>query len=83
MSATQFVYNLLFMVAGLVLAVALAVIINELTNQYLAKLYHSILFLPYFISWIVVAYVVYALGSSGGDDQLLGLLCWACADRGL
>ncbi|MEZ4619175.1 MAG: hypothetical protein R2867_27195 [Caldilineaceae bacterium] len=32
----------------------------------MAKFYHSILFLPYFISWIVVAYVVYALGSSGG-----------------
>jgi putative aldouronate transport system permease protein len=60
------VYNLLFMVVGLVLSVALAVIINELTNQFLAKLYHSILFLPFFISWIVVAYVVYALGSSNG-----------------
>jgi len=59
-------YNLLFMVVGLVLSVALAVIIYELTNQFFAKLYHSILFLPYFISWIVVAYVVYALGSSGG-----------------
>ena len=59
-------YNLLFMVAGLVLSVALAVIIFELTNRFFAKLYHSILFLPYFISWIVVAYVVYALGSSGG-----------------
>lgn len=59
-------YNLLFMIAGLVLAVALAVIIFELTNRFAAKLYHSILFLPYFISWIVVAYVVYALGSSGG-----------------
>ncbi len=59
-------YNLLFIVVGLVLSVALAVIINELTNQFLSKLYHSILFLPYFISWIVVAYVVYALGSSGG-----------------
>jgi putative aldouronate transport system permease protein len=60
------VYNLIFMVVGLVLSVALAVIINELTNQFLAKLYHSILFLPFFISWIVVAYVVYALGSSNG-----------------
>ncbi|MBE0698967.1 MAG: sugar ABC transporter permease [Anaerolineaceae bacterium] len=59
-------YNLLFMVVGLVLSVALAVIIYELTNQFWAKLYHSILFLPYFISWIVVAYVVYALGSSNG-----------------
>jgi putative aldouronate transport system permease protein len=54
------------MVVGLVLAVALAVIIFELTNRFLAKLYHSIFFLPFFISWIVVAYVVYAMGSSSG-----------------
>ena len=59
-------YNLVFMVVGLVLAVALAVMIYELTNGFMAKLYHSIFFLPFFISWIVVAYVVYALGSSGG-----------------
>ncbi len=59
-------YNLLFMVVGLVLSVLLAVIIYELANRWLAKLYHSILFLPFFISWIVVAYVVYALGSSNG-----------------
>lgn len=59
-------YNLLFMVVGLVLSVALAVFIYELTNRFLAKLYHSIFFLPFFISWIVVAYVVYALGSSNG-----------------
>lgn len=59
-------YNLLFMVVGLVLSVALAVIIFELTNKFWAKLYHSILFLPFFISWIVVAYVVYALGNYNG-----------------
>ncbi len=59
-------YNLLFMVVGLVLSVALAVMIFELTNRFLAKVYHSIFFLPFFISWIVVAYVVYALGSSQG-----------------
>ncbi|MFZ6027902.1 MAG: ABC transporter permease subunit [Chloroflexota bacterium] len=59
-------YNLLFMIVGLVLSVALAVIIFELTNRFMAKLYHSIFFLPFFISWIVVAYVVYALGSSEG-----------------
>jgi putative aldouronate transport system permease protein len=59
-------YNLLFMVVGLVLSVGLAVVIFELTNRYLAKLYHSIYFLPFFISWIVVAYVVYALANSLG-----------------
>lgn len=59
-------YNLLFMAVGLVLSVALAVMIFELTNRFWAKVYHSVLFLPYFISWIVVAYVVYAMGSSNG-----------------
>ncbi len=59
-------YNLVFMVVGLVLAVALAVLIHELTNGFMAKFYHSVFFLPFFISWIVVAYVVYAMGSSSG-----------------
>ncbi|MBI4927681.1 MAG: sugar ABC transporter permease [Anaerolineae bacterium] len=59
-------YNLLFMVAGLVCAIALAVIIYELTNRFWAKLYHSIFFLPFFISWVVVAYVVYALANQSG-----------------
>jgi putative aldouronate transport system permease protein len=59
-------YNLLFMVVGLVLSVTLAVIIFELTNRFWAKVYHSILFLPFFISWIVVAYTVYGLASSNG-----------------
>lgn len=69
------VYNLIFMVVGLVLGVALAVVIYELTNGFLSKLYHSIFFLPFFISWIVVAYVVYALGSSAGiiNNILIGL----------
>ena len=59
-------YNLVFMVVGLVLSVALAVIIFELTNRFWAKVYHSIFFLPFFISWIVVAYVIFALASSEG-----------------
>ena len=59
-------YNLLFMIAGLVLSVALAVIIYELNNKFWAKLYHSVLFLPFFISWIVVAYVVFAFGNYNG-----------------
>jgi putative aldouronate transport system permease protein len=54
------------MVVGLVLAVALAVVIFELNNKFWAKLYHSVLFLPFFVSWTVVAYVVFALGNYNG-----------------
>jgi putative aldouronate transport system permease protein len=59
-------YNLLFMVVGLFFAVAIAVGINELRQRKLAKVYHTILFLPYFLSWIIVTYVVYALISPNG-----------------
>lgn len=40
--------------------------VNELRNRILAKVYHTILFMPYFISWIIVAYVVYAFVSANG-----------------
>ena len=59
-------YNLLFMAVGLVLQVTLAVIINEMRNRRTAKVYHTIMFMPYFISWIVVMYALYALISADG-----------------
>mgnify|MGYP002623967350 CR=1 FL=1 len=59
-------YNLAFMAIGLVLQVGLAVIINEMRNRKTAKVYHTILFMPYFISWIVVMYALYAMISSNG-----------------
>ena len=54
-------YNLLFMVVGVFLQVGLAVIINEMRNRKTAKVYHTIAFMPYFVSWIVVMYALYAL----------------------
>lgn len=59
-------YNLLFMAVGLVLQVGLAVIINEMRNRRTAKVYHTIMFMPYFVSWIVVMYALYAMISTSG-----------------
>ena len=66
-------YNLLFIVLGLVTAVSLAIILNELRNRIGAKLYQSFLFLPHFISWVVVSYYVVALldTKSGVANQML------------
>lgn len=65
-------YNILFMVVGLIFAIGIAAGINELHQRFLAKAYHTILFMPYFLSWIVVTYILYALISSGGViNQLL------------
>ena len=67
-------YNVLFAVVGVVLQVALAVTINEMRNRRGAKLYQSVLFLPYFISWIIVMYVLYALINARGIFNQLNVL---------
>ena len=54
-------YNLLFIFLGLVLSVSVALLLNELRNRRAAKVYQSVIFLPYFMSWVVVAYLVYAI----------------------
>ncbi len=59
-------YNLVFMAVGLVVAIALAVGVNELRQRKAAKVYHTIIFLPYFLSWIIVTYILYAFISPSG-----------------
>ncbi len=54
-------YNLFFIIVGLICSVALAIAISELLNRKLAKLYQTIFFFPYFLSWIVVSYLTYAM----------------------
>lgn len=55
------VYNLVFLFLGLFLSVAFAIMLSELKNQLAARFYQATMFLPYFLSWVVVAYFVYAL----------------------
>jgi len=59
-------YNLLFICLHIVFGVSIAVCVNELRQRFAAKLYHTILFLPYFLSWIVITYVLYAIISTNG-----------------
>lgn len=51
-------YSLAFMVFNTVVSVAIAVAINELRGR-LAKTYQTFLIMPYFLSMIVVGYLVY------------------------
>ena len=54
-------YNLLFIFLDLVIPVALAIALSEMINQRRSKLYQSAAFLPYFMSWMIVAYLAYAM----------------------
>lgn len=62
MSATvnTIVYNLLFIFIGTVIGLVLALMLYELTARQV-KVYQTVLYLPYFISWVVAAYILNAL----------------------
>lgn len=53
-------YNLVFIIINLVIPVTLAIIINQLYSKFASKCYQTMMFLPYFMSWVVVSYFVYA-----------------------
>jgi len=57
-------YNLIFIALGLIVPVMLAIALNEVKKKFLGKLYQSLIFLPYFLSWIVVSYLAYSFFSS-------------------
>ncbi|HHE71270.1 MAG TPA: sugar ABC transporter permease, partial [Chloroflexi bacterium] len=49
-------YNIVFIVVGIVVPVTLAIMMSELYSQKLAKVCQTAIFLPYFLSWVVVSY---------------------------
>ena len=53
-------YNIVFIVLGIVIPVTLAVLISHLYSKRLAKVCQTAIFLPHFLSWVVVGYFVYA-----------------------
>ncbi|CAI6083120.1 ABC transporter permease [Cohnella sp. JJ-181] len=61
-------YNGVFIVLGTVIAVGLAILMNEIGRHWL-KAYQTVLFLPYFLSWVVISYV-----TLGFLDQKSGFL---------
>lgn len=53
-------YNVIFIISGLVIAVIFAIMLNEITNKFVAKTYQTLMFFPYFLSWVVVSYFLNA-----------------------
>ena len=51
-------YNLAFIVVGMVMEVGFAIIINEMRCRWFKKVFQSFIFLPYFISWVIASAVV-------------------------
>ncbi|MDD6215120.1 MAG: ABC transporter permease subunit [Firmicutes bacterium] len=70
-------YNLVFIFLGLIISVGLAILLNEIKNKILSKTYQTILIMPYFLSFVVVSYLVYAfLNTENGfiNKQIISAL---------
>lgn len=53
-------YNLVFIVLDIVLPVGAAIMISNIYSKRKSKIYQTLMFMPHFMSWVVVAYFVYA-----------------------
>ena len=52
-------YNLAFIFLGVILEMGFAIILNELLGKKLKKGMQTVMFLPYFISWVVVSAILF------------------------
>lgn len=68
-------YNLMFMLVGTVCAIAVALMLETVVNRRCIKLYQTFIFLPYFVSWVVVSYMTSGLFSFDGGvlNRILGI----------
>ncbi|MDO4662081.1 MAG: ABC transporter permease subunit [Tissierellia bacterium] len=53
-------YNAVFIVLNIVVGMFVAIALNELINRKSAKAYQTSMFLPYFLSWVVISYAIFA-----------------------
>lgn len=53
-------YNIVWIILVLLISVAFAVMMSELKNRFAAKAYQTMMFFPYFLSWVVASYFVMA-----------------------
>ena len=63
--------NLLFISTTTVCALTVAILMNEAYRSRMSKYYQTMLFFPYFISWVIVSYFVFAFlnGQTGLINQ--------------
>ena len=67
MTRNTLLYNLVFIVLGTVLAIAVAIILNEVRSKSAKQVYQTVILIPYLISMVIVSYLAFAfLSSSNG-----------------
>lgn len=53
-------YNFVFIILGIILGVAVAILLNEVRSKLAQRFYQTVILLPYLMSMVIVAYLAYA-----------------------
>ena len=69
-------YNVVFIILDIVIPVSLAIMINNIYSKKMSKTYQTLMFMPHFMSWVVIAYFIYAFLVT--DKGLLNGIIRAC-----
>lgn len=57
-------YNLAFIVVGTIFPITVAILFNEIRNEFAKKIYQTTILLPYLMSMVIVSYLVFAFLSA-------------------
>ncbi|WP_152397707.1 ABC transporter permease [Paenibacillus cellulositrophicus] len=60
------VLNVLDLIAGFPAPILLAILLNEVRQAKLKKMTQTVLYLPHFLSWVIIGGMVYLMFSNGG-----------------
>lgn len=53
--------NTIFIITGLIGAITLALLLNEVRIKFFTRVYQTVIFFPFIISWVIVGYFSFAL----------------------
>jgi len=60
-------YNIIFIILGTVVAIVVAILLNEVQKKRAKQTYQTLILIPHLLSYVIVSYIAYALlGESNG-----------------
>lgn len=52
-------YNAVFIIAGMLMAIGLAILLDLVRQKLSKKLYQTVMIMPHFLSWVIISYLVF------------------------
>ena len=52
-------YNMVFIFAGMLMAITLAILLDLVRQKMAKKLYQTVMIMPHFLSWVIISYLVF------------------------